>query len=106
MAAASKVASAAAKRVKKGWKEIGSAESLGGDDQVQWWHLRGERNLRVLSSELREAMFLLRTPQRPLGVEPNRVRIDKRHAGNNWSNSPRFRSARKNSARSAATRSS
>lgn len=61
----------------EGMEEIGSAESLGGDDQVQWWHLRGEENLRVLSSELREAMFLLRTPQRPLGVEPKQVRIQK-----------------------------
>lgn len=58
-------------------EEIGGAEALGGDDQVQWWHLRGEENLRVLSSELREAMFLLRTPQRPLGVEPKQVRIQK-----------------------------
>ena len=61
----------------EGVEEIGGAESLGGDDQVQWWHLRGEENLRALSSELREAMFLLRTPQRPLGVAPKEVRVQK-----------------------------
>ncbi len=58
-------------------EEIGGAEALGGDDQVQWWHLRGEENLRAMSSELREAMFLLRTPQRPLGVDPKQVRLQK-----------------------------
>lgn len=58
-------------------EEIGGAEALGGDDQVQWWHLRGEDNLRAMSSELREAMFLLRTSQRPLGVDPKQVRLQK-----------------------------
>lgn len=61
----------------EGLEEVGGAEALGGDDQVQWWHLRGQDNLRALSSELREAMFLLRTPQRPLGVDPKEVRIQK-----------------------------
>ncbi|MBX3169766.1 MAG: hypothetical protein KF760_20350 [Candidatus Eremiobacteraeota bacterium] len=61
----------------EGVEEIGAAEALGGDDQVQWWHLRGEETLRALSSELREAMFLLRTPQRALGVDPKQVRQQK-----------------------------
>ena len=60
-------------------EEIGGAESLGGDDQVQWWHLRGgEENVRMLSSELREAVFNLRTPERKLGVEPRQVRSQQR----------------------------
>lgn len=61
----------------EGLDEVGGAEPLGGDDQVQWWHLRGEDNLRALSSELREAMFLLRTPQRPLGTDFQQARTSK-----------------------------
>ena len=57
-----------------GPEEIASAEMLGGDDQVEWWLLRGQENLRALSSELREAVFLLRTPQRRLGEDFEQAR--------------------------------
>ncbi len=60
-------------------EELGGAESLGGDEQVQWWHLRGcEENVRMLSSELREAIFNLRTPERKLGVQPRQVHSHQR----------------------------
>lgn len=49
--------------------ELHGAEALGGDDQVQWWHLRGEENLHAFSSELREAMHAFRTPQSSLDLE-------------------------------------
>ena len=49
--------------------EVHGCEALGGDDQVQWWHLRGEENLQAFSSELREAMHAFRSPQNALELE-------------------------------------
>ncbi len=58
----------------EGPEQIGTAEMLGGDDHGEWWLLRGEENLRTLSSELREAMFFLRAPQRRLGEDFEQAR--------------------------------
>lgn len=57
-----------------GPEQIGTAEMLGGDEHTEWWLLRGEENLRALSSELREAMFFLRAPQRRLGEDFEQAR--------------------------------
>ena len=61
--------------------EIHGADALGGDDQVQWWHLRGEENVHAFSSELREAMHAFRSPQDLPNIEFTPVRSQSKERG-------------------------
>lgn len=71
--------------------EVHGSEALGGDDQVQWWHLRGEENLQAFSSELREAMHAFRSPQNSLELEFAPVRSQRKELRQERAEAPPLR---------------
>lgn len=60
---------------RRGQQQVqGEVEEVNSADALVWEECSGEDTLRMLSSELREAIFNLRTPERQLGVDPKPVR--------------------------------